>query len=138
MPVPTSAAIAIVALLFVIAAVPILLAVRRPNAAATVAGGYAAVLAGGLAWYSGFFAKVDVNLAALAEADRQEITVGQCAQIFKLLDQTGAIVDRRKPPTLVVDGAVWSQLPASAQDAVIGCVERAWPEGSGSAELQQR
>lgn len=116
---------------------PLLLAVWKSAAALPVAGGYSVLLALTTGYHSGMFTRT-ILPGDLSTAVAQVVPNAQCAEVLSLLDRAGAIMERNRPPRLVVAAAAWSQLPEEGQRVIVDCVERSWPSGTGPAQLDVR
>lgn len=135
-----SSALAILAVTALFAAflAPLGLAAWKSAAAVPVAIGYAALLSATGVYQAGTFQRVAVANLDTPEMTSPQVTDAQCAEVLGLLDRAGAIIDRSRPPRLVVVEDRWSQLPAEGQQAVVDCVQRAWPRDSAPAQVETR
>lgn len=131
-------AIAATAALFIVLLVPLALAAWKPGAVASAVVVYSALLSLVLGYQSGLFSQTDVPVVKDADILSSRLSSAQCAEILSLLDRAGAIIDRTRPPSLVVAKDAWSQLPEAAREPVMECVQRNWPKGAGPAEVEER
>jgi hypothetical protein len=123
-------AIAAVAALFLILFAPLALVAWKAAGAMPVAAFYAVLLSITAGYQSGLFSRPvlpDLNVPEIATST---LTDAQCAEVLTLLDRAGAVIDRSRPPLLVVAQDRGSQLPEAGQQAVTECVQRSWPRGS--------
>lgn len=131
-------AIAAVAALFLALLLPLVLAAWRSASVAPIAAAYLVLISLVAGYQSGLFSRVelpDLNVAGVADL---RATDAQCAELLSLLDSGGAIVDRSRPPHLVVAEDRWGQLPRDAQEVVVECVRRSWPRDTGEAQVEVR
>jgi hypothetical protein len=131
-------AIAAVAALFLVLIAPLALAAWKAASVAPIAAIYAVLLSLIAGYQSGLFSRTELPNLDVAEAAVSGMTDAQCAEILSLLDRAGAIIDRRRPPHLVVAQDRWSQLPEAGQEAVVDCVQRSWPRGAAAAQIEAR
>jgi hypothetical protein len=130
-------AIVILSALFAASLAPLFLLARKSGAILPVAGGYAVLLALTTGYHAGLLERAALP-ENLDEAASPLVSSAQCLEMLSLLDGSGAIIERNRPPRLVVDSAIWSQFPPEAQQVVVDCIERSWPRGSGPAQLEVR
>lgn len=130
--------IAAVAALFLALSAPLALAAWKAAGALPVTAVYALLLSLTAGYQSGLFSRADLPDLNVAEVSGPSVTDAQCAEILSLLDRSGAITERSRPPRLVVVQNLWNQLPQAGQEAVVDCVQRSWPRNAGPAQLEAR
>jgi hypothetical protein len=111
---------------------PVLLAYYRPKAGLPTAGLYALglmLLIGGR-WGSSASA-VSVE-GAVARAEAEGPGEEACAQVLELTDQMRIVRSRQPSNRVVVDRAVWAQLPDQTRATLLSCFRRA----AGGAEVE--
>lgn len=131
-------AIAAVAALFLVLLAPLALAAGKAASVAPIAAAYLVLTSLVAGYQSGLFSQAelpDLNVAGVADL---RATNAQCAEVLSLLDRGGAIIDRSRPPHLVVAQDRWGQLPRDAQEVVVECVQRSWPRGAGEPQVEAR
>jgi hypothetical protein len=135
---PSIIAILILAALYIAALAPLIFVARKPRALMPMAGVYVACILAISMFQSGLLASATLpSLEDVPFSDGQ-LSAAQCTQLLTLLDDGGVIVDRRSPPRLVVARSGWEQLPVEAREAVVGCVQRAWPRNAAQAQVEVR
>ena len=112
--------------LFILIALPGLLALSRPKAAVVAAPLYIALLAGIFLHYSGlsFGGRLP---AAARSAPGAAAGSGLCGQAISQARDIGLIVDHSSPTRVTVNRDLWGQLPQQAKDGIVLCLERARP-----------
>lgn len=130
--------IAAVAAMFLALSAPLALAAWKALSALPVTAVYALLLSLTAGYQSGLFSRTDLPDLDVADASGPIVTDAQCAEILSLLDRSGAIIERNRPPRLVVVQNLWNQLPQAGQEAVVDCAQRSWPRNSGAAQLEAR
>lgn len=134
----TTLAIAAVAALFLVLFAPIAFVAWKAVGAVPVAAFYGVLISLVAGYQSGLFSRTELPDLKARDIASPALTGAQCAEILSLLDRAGAILDRTRPPRLVVAQDRWTQLPQTGQQAVKECVEGSWPEGSGEAQVEVR
>jgi hypothetical protein len=128
-------AIALVSLLYFALFAPLMIIVLRPSSAKPLGVAYGVLIAGLASYHSGLFEPATLPPGGVPEV---ELNGTNCDELLALLDQAHIIIDRRNPPRLVVAGALWTQLPDDARDAVASCVQRSWPSSAPTAQIEVR
>lgn len=125
--------------LYLLLAVPALLAFVRPRLGWVAVLSYS-VLAGLLVvHYVGFSVG---PLPGLTEADLRSPVGGesaapveQCQQAVQMAERGGLILDRTRTQ-VAVRGGMWTQLPKPAQDTLVACLEASRPPGAAEQPLE--
>lgn len=134
----SSFAIAAVAGILILAAVPLAILLRRPRALAPVMAVYGAFFLGVASLHAGFVRSEPLpSFEGLSSTPSTAMSRRQCAEIVRLLEEGRVILDRA-PPRISVVQSRWEQLPQEAREAVVACVERGWPQGAGPAQVVVR
>lgn len=133
-------AIVVTCVLVVALVVPLALAYRYPKTRAPVALLYGVLLAGLTVHHVGLsFGAVQPVAAAvpgeIAVNDSGELKE-RCTQAIDLAKQGALIRDSSSPDRLVVDGALWKQLPDDVQKVLVMCVERTRQPGQGTGNIE--
>jgi hypothetical protein len=131
-------AIPLVAGLILALIAPLGLASRKAIAAVAVAATYGIAIALLVAYHSGLFSTYEFPAPIVQEIAKPDVTDPQCDKLFSLLDQAHVIIDRTRPPHLVVVQKTWSEFPEVVHQAVVECVQRSWPSDSEPVEVEQR
>ncbi|HMG46777.1 MAG TPA: hypothetical protein VK614_04895 [Allosphingosinicella sp.] len=128
----------IVAIVYIAALAPLGLAAWKPGIGGPLAAIYGAFITAIAAHQSGIFAQP--ALPSLTDVSAADVTMSEarCTELLTLLDNGGVILDRRAPPRLAVAQDGWEQLPAEAREAIVACVQRAWPRNSAPAQVEIR
>lgn len=127
-----------IAALYAAILLPLGLVVRRPDWARPVALGYAILLASLVTYHVGMFRSPALPDLKAAERVQPQASDAQCTEILTLLASTRTIVDRSRPPLLVVAESTWSAIPEDGRAVVIQCVQRGWPQGTAPAQVEVR
>ena len=126
----------VVALTFV-ALLPVAVAYRWPRAGSVVAGFYLLFFFGLILARSDFTRSVPEIKVAPAAVGTPPPEV--CQEAIGLADQGGIILDRRTPGRVVVNGAVWRELPEQAREAIAACLGAAPGGGAeGTVEIVEQ
>jgi hypothetical protein len=131
-------AIMIVATIYVAALAPLAWIGIKQSAPAWMAGAYGVLIGAIAVQQSGLFAGPVIPSLADVSLDNLTISDAQCGEVLTLLDNAGVFIDRQTPPHLVVAQEGWNQLPPEAREAVIACVQRAWPRNTAPAQVEVR
>lgn len=132
-------AILLVGLLLVAVAAPALLAFLRQDLGWRTGGFYAALIMALLACYLGFGLGPMPTGASLIRPNAAPPTADRCEQAVSTAERARIILDRRNPTRLVVQRALWEQIPEDVRTALVECAESLRPPGTeGSMEVVNR
>ena len=123
-------------LLTAIALLPILVAWFRPSGVPAVTGAYLVCFFVLIATRSDFSRPapdVGTAMGAVAPGAPSEDV---CNQALDVAQQGGIIVNRDDPSRVIVNEAVWRELPEQAQDALAACLENARPSGAAAGRVE--
>jgi hypothetical protein len=128
----------VVLVLFAIAAGLTLLAYALPQLRIPIATlGGAAALALGYYHTGGFGSPDPAMFPRFASLGPNGATAAGCERAIRLLEQNNVILDRSGPRTVIVNAALWAQIPPPTQDVLRTCF--APPDGSeGAVEIIER
>lgn len=131
-------AITLVASLTLALIAPLALASRKTGTAVSVAASYGIMIAFLVAYHSGLFSRYELPVPVVQDITKSDSAGPQCDRIFALLDQVHVIIDRTRPPHLVVLQKKWGEFPDVVRLAVVDCVQHSWPSDSKPVEVEQR
>jgi len=118
---------ALILLLFLLIAAPALFALLRQDFGWRTGGFYGLVVMALLAWHVGFDVGPMPSRASLSKGPATVITGDRCEQALEAAQRGRIILDRSNPRRLVVDQAVWPQLPEEVRTALTECANSLRP-----------
>ncbi len=119
---------AIVLLLFLVLAAPALLAFVRRDVGWRTGGLYGAALLALLGWHVGFAVGPMPSRAALSSPGIGAAAgSARCDQALDMAQRGGIVLDRSNPSRLVVNDALWQQLPDEVRAALTECADSLRP-----------
>lgn len=125
---PSIVAILLIVLLALVVAAPALVAFLRGEVGWRTGAYYGTLAAVLLGWHVGFSVGPMPDRAALAQPGAAAPGADRCAQALAAAERGGIVLDRSNPARLVVDQALWSQIPADVQAALTQCADTVRPE----------
>lgn len=78
---------------------------------------------------------VPKRLSAMSNMKMLGDTNQQCAEAIRIAEESRIILDRSQPSRLVVQEALWKQLPELARNALTHCVEELRSDGRAEGAL---
>lgn len=118
----------LILLLFLLLAAPALFAFWRRDLGLKTGAFYGAVLAGLLIWHLGFSIGEIPSREDLVKARSGTALEGsRCEQALAAAERGGIVIDRANPSRLVVDAAIWPQLPQDLRAPLIECANNVRP-----------
>ena len=127
---------AIVLLLFLAVAGPALVAFVRRDVGWKTGGFYGVALLMLLGWHVGFAVGPMPTRAALAPQSAGPVGATRCEQALDTAERGGIVRDRSDPSRLVVDEALWQQLPEEVRVALTDCAESLRPADERDEPLE--
>jgi hypothetical protein len=129
---PTFLAVLLASLLSLAIAAPALVAFLRGEIGWRTGSFYGILAAALLAWHVGFAVGPMPDARALAQPTADTPSPQRCEQVLAVAERAGIILDRSNPSRLVVDPALWAQIPEEARTGLAECAESLRPsDGSG-------
>lgn len=130
-------AVFLVSTLYLIALLPLGLAVRFKRRAHALAAIYLVAIS-----MIAFYQTGLLSTSSLADTDVSQFPTSitetsRCDEAIELLKEAGIVLER-SPSRLVVAGAPWNQLPSEVRDTVVNCISRTLPSGSRAVEVLER
>ena len=83
---------------------------------------YAAALAGLIAASADFFGPSPSAAVSVPARNAAGGSPEACAEVLRVTEQAGIVVDRSNPRRVVVRGRPWNQLPRDARDVLLACM----------------
>lgn len=118
----------LILLLFLLLAAPALYAFWRRDLGLKTGAFYGAVLAGLVAWHLGFSIGDVPSRSELTKARSGTALEGsRCEQALAAAERGGIVTDRSNANRLVVDGAIWPQLPQDVRAQLTECANTLRP-----------
>lgn len=118
----------LILLLFLLLAAPALYAFWRRDLGYKTGVFYGAVLAGLVAWHLGFSIGEVPSRSELMKARSGTALEGsRCEQALAAAERGGIVIDRSNPNRLVVNGAIWQQLPQDVRAPLTECANSLRP-----------
>lgn len=74
--------------------------------------------------------------AEFANTPASDELTRRCAEALEAAESGSLIRDRSNPERLVVDRALWRQMPDSVKQAIVLCLENARPPGGSETEIE--
>jgi hypothetical protein len=128
--------------LIVLALAPLVVAYRFPTARVPVALLYAVLLMGLAVYHTGLsFDRIRPPTAAAAgpgtvSQEGDEELTERCAEALEMAEEGSLIRDKSDPQRLVVDRALWAQVPDFVKETLVLCIERSRPAGQSDAAIE--
>jgi hypothetical protein len=118
----------LILLLFLLLAAPALYAFWRRDLGWKTGLFYGAVLAGLLVWHLGLsVGTIPSRKDLVAERSGAALVGSRCEQALTAAERGNIVLDRSNPNRLVVDGALWPQLPQDVRGALTECADSVRP-----------
>jgi hypothetical protein len=130
---PTVLAVLLVSLVALAIAAPALVAFLRGEIGWRTGSFYGILAAALLSWHVGFAVGPMPDAAALARPTAGAPSPEGCEQVLVVAERGRIVLDRSNPSRLVVDPALWAQIPAEVRNAITECAASLRP-GGGSGE----
>jgi hypothetical protein len=139
----TIPAIVVSFVLIALALAPLVAAYRYPRARLPAALLYGMMLTGVAVYYTGLsLGGVSVPTVAgntpgpaPTTEEGQELTQ-RCREALEMAEQGSLIRDKSDPQRLVVDRALWGQLPAFVKETLVLCLERSRPPAQAGTAIE--
>lgn len=137
----TIAAILLGLALLLVVVAPLGIAYWKPGARLPVALLYGVLLSGLAVHHTGLsFAGVTPTaaagtIAALPAADSDELR-RRCAEAVVMAERGSIILDRSEPGRVVVDRALWNQVPEFVREGMLRCLEISRPAGQEDVGIE--
>lgn len=113
--------------LFLLIAAPALWAMLRRDVPSWVGAFYGVGAVALLAWHVGFGLGPMPDAASLARAPAGVPDGTRCEQALATAERGRIVLDRSNPDRLVVDDALWEQIPEELRAALTGCADSLRP-----------
>jgi hypothetical protein len=118
----------LILILFLLLAAPAFFAFWRRDLGLKTGAFYGAVLAGLVAWHLGFSIGDVPSRDELVQARAGTALEGsRCEQALTAAERGGIVIDRSNPNRLVVNGAIWQQLPQDVRAPLAECANTSRP-----------
>jgi disulfide bond formation protein DsbB len=128
--------------LFVGAIAPLALAYRNPRVRLLAALFYGFLMLGltlyhtGIRFEPGYQRSPAPTAAGFTNALAPDELTQRCTEALEAAENASLIRNRSNPERLVVDRALWRQMPDSVKQAIVMCLENSRPPGGSESEIE--